>query len=516
MRSLRPALTLLLCFTFAAPLPRPVRALAPRPATVAERRLPSPGVAELRFDLDGSLAPAGGGPAAFRAGAFLSKHAALLGGAEPRLVETVERPGLSHCIFELAAGTLPLVDRSARVAVASDGSVVGVMVDAVELPSGGALVRALSRPQAVRKAFDALDARLSLLRAPVEAREVAVVVRGGLTPCWEVQVASGEPLGDFRVVVDGASGAVLAVEELSLWATGTGRVYESNPVHGEPVEVSLLHLDGLSALRGSWAVAVNDDAKPASEADGRYLYEVDDTHFDEVQAYHHVTAMHDYCREILGFTGLDRPMKVTVHYGKGLDNAFYSPLTKAIALGDGTKLNDLAKEAGIIHHEYTHAVTDSIVKLAYSAESGAMAEGYSDYFACSLTNDPAIGEWAVRKMGKPWLRHLEQVLHYPEDLEGEVHADGRIWGCALWDLRAALGAPVADRLVHESRYFLTKKARFADGLAGCLKADRQLFGGEHESVVREVFAARGIRETGRDVVIEGRFRGLFGGEADGR
>ena len=38
----------------------------------------------------------------------------------------------------------------------------------------------------------------------------------------------------------------------------------------------------------------------------------------------------------------------------------------------------------------------------------------------------------VCKNGRPYLRHLVNNLHYPEDIQGEVHADGKIWGAVLW------------------------------------------------------------------------------------
>ena len=37
------------------------------------------------------------------------------------------------------------------------------------------------------------------------------------------------------------------------------------------------------------------------------------------------------------------------------------------------------------------------------------------------------------------LRRLDTNLHYPADLNGEVHHDGQIWSRALWDIRQALG-----------------------------------------------------------------------------
>ena len=43
-------------------------------------------------------------------------------------------------------------------------------------------------------------------------------------------------------------------------------------------------------------------------------------------------------------------------------------------------------------------------------------------------------------------------LHYPDDLVGEVHADGRIWSRALWDVRLAHRERGADTAILEGQF----------------------------------------------------------------
>jgi Zn-dependent metalloprotease len=45
------------------------------------------------------------------------------------------------------------------------------------------------------------------------------------------------------------------------------------------------------------------------------------------------------------------------------------------------------------------------------------------------------------------LRRIDGNKHYPEDLVGEVHADGVIWSRALYDIHNALGHVVADTII---------------------------------------------------------------------
>jgi zinc metalloprotease ZmpB len=134
-----------------------------------------------------------------------------------------------------------------------------------------------------------------------------------------------------------------------------------------------------------------------------------------------------------------------------------------------------------------------IVSLTYSKESGAMNEGQADYFACSYTNDPILGEWVMAKLNKPYMRILTNDLQYPQDITGEVHADGRIWGAILWDIRTALGAEVADLLIHKSFYYLKSGSpKFIDGYNALVVADKNVFDGANAEALAEVMKKRGV------------------------
>ena len=50
------------------------------------------------------------------------------------------------------------------------------------------------------------------------------------------------------------------------------------------------------------------------------------------------------------------------------------------------------------------------------------------------------------------LRRVDLDLHYPEDLNGEVHHDGQIWSRALWDIHGALGHVKADTIILEAQF----------------------------------------------------------------
>ncbi len=328
---------------------------------------------------------------------------------------------------------------------------------------------------------------------------------------WQVRMTTDIPLGAWEMVVDGADGKVLYRSNYVDFATGTGSVYDLHPLAGDPVLKDLLYMKALTALKSKFVTVKNEDEREASDPDGRYVYDPENTHFDEVMVYYQIIVIHDYFAG-LGFHSLDkRAPGATVHVGDDYDNAYFHPWFNGFYFGDGNKLNDLAKEANVVHHEYTHAVTGKIVSLR-GGEAGAMNEAFSDYFACTQDDDPLIGEYVCSRLPLGYLRNMENELHYPEDIEGEVHHDGKIYGATLWDLRKALGKDVTDMLAHVSRYHMRSGAKFVGGLEGLVAADLDLYNGVNEETIRRIFATRGIQSNDRmldDQLIEKRFYKLL-------
>jgi hypothetical protein len=122
----------------------------------------------------------------------------------------------------------------------------------------------------------------------------------------------------------------------------------------------------------------------------------------------------------------------------------------------------------VVLHEYGHAVHFAQGFSFSTDEAGAISEGFGDYLAVtvseavrarlgrSASSDPAcVADWdafSYTSTEPHCLRRVDLDLNYPEDLRGEVHADGRIWSRALWDLRGALGARIADAVVLEGQF----------------------------------------------------------------
>ena len=69
--------------------------------------------------------------------------------------------------------------------------------------------------------------------------------------------------------------------------------------------------------------------------------------------------------------------------------------------------------------------------------NGAMAEGYADLWGMTITLDPILGKGFSGGTTTYVRRYDIDPKVYPEDLVGEVHADGEIICGAWWDYGVA-------------------------------------------------------------------------------
>jgi len=181
--------------------------------------------------------------------------------------------------------------------------------------------------------------------------------------------------------------------------------------------------------------------------------------YDEVNVFYHMGIARDSIKGIeSAFVGMDYKVPAIVRIGIQYANAFWDGEGLNFGEGDGVTLRNLALFSDVIYHEFNHGITHQIYPypmLPYTGESGAMDEGWSDYFACNITNEPLIGEGDL-VIGQPFMRNLDNTLKVPDDWAGEVHDDGRIIGGAMWDLRVALGSTTASHILHFARYSLAE------------------------------------------------------------
>ena len=74
-------------------------------------------------------------------------------------------------------------------------------------------------------------------------------------------------------------------------------------------------------------------------------------------------------------------VRMTVHYGRDYNNAFWNGSQLVFGDGDGRIFERFTRPVDVLGHELTHAVTEYAAGLAYRDQPGALNESMSDVFA---------------------------------------------------------------------------------------------------------------------------------------
>jgi hypothetical protein len=163
----------------------------------------------------------------------------------------------------------------------------------------------------------------------------------------------------------------------------------------------------------------------------------------ERTAYQAVNNIHDHLKVVFpSFTGLDSPMETNIDEA-GSCNAFYNGSSiNFYAAGGGC--NATGNVADVVYHEYGHAINGNRYNgtgWGGGMENGGLNEGFADVWALSLTISPILGIGFYDNDPTGFVRRYDQDRKvYPQDLVGEVHADGEIIAGAFWDLYLNLGS----------------------------------------------------------------------------
>ena len=436
---------------------------------------------------------------------FLLKNAKLFGIPQDRagltFVETKTHRGVQHVRYQQEYERIPVF--AARLTVHIDAANRIQMVNGMYCPEIAAQMTAppISASAAVQAALAALK---SSDHDSPEAELVIFPAADKYIRAYQVSVSSRNPLGDWVLFLDAATGEPLDYFNALRFVNGRGMLYNANPERdNQIVTANLFNLNESKTLTGAY-FAIKNDASGAGNATptgpGAYDFLFADpanAHFDEVMAFYHLNKAAQFFRNF-GYAEHAEAMPAHVHVpnlatgSPNYDNAYYSPLKKSLFFGHGEKLNDLAKEEAVIYHEYTHSVIDAIQPVMNTAEASALHEGYADYFGCSLTEDPEIGEYVAKKLGKDHLRDLRASKTYANLTQSDVHSDGEIWGATCWKIREMLGRQVADLLIYESLWYLPTNATFADAADAVLQADSTLFHQEHAAAISAVLREQQI------------------------
>jgi hypothetical protein len=196
-------------------------------------------------------------------------------------------------------------------------------------------------------------------------------------------------------------------------------------------------------LEGAWSSVYTLGVMPSTSvnfSDGYNTINLNGLgNLKERSAYRSVSRIHDHMKlHLPNFDALDFSMTTNIDV-EGECNAFY----------DGSSINfyDLAGGcnatsliADVVWHEYGHGINDFFYNdLGANFNNGAMGEGYADLWAMSLGDIAEIGKGFYTDNEDGIRRYDLEPKVYPEDLVGEVHADGEIICGAWYDTHLLMG-----------------------------------------------------------------------------
>jgi len=389
-------------------------------------------------------APRGAGPVE-AARAFLAAEGEAFGVAPEQELVLLGAPAAGR------AGAVRFARRIAGFPVFGGDLVVGVdaenrvhAVNAGDVPPAASGGHAIGEERAV-------EAALASFPGGARGADPAVTAAGWrnllgrLRAVYRVDFIAAEPPGDWRVTVDGETGATLFREDRRYRATAPGNVFEVSPVEtasarcapagnggltfcAAPVPVTLQNLlaSPPTTLTGTQATVYNcrgaevptsgipgPCASVASVSSG-FSFASDATFasasddFSAAMAYHHLDRHASFFKALdptlpggaLRALNGSLPGLVNAWQAGGpFENAFYSPLLDAMVFGQGVAA-DFAYDATVIYHELTHGVieawggfTPDVDALGGLDEPGALHEGTADAMAASEVGRSFVGSY---------------------------------------------------------------------------------------------------------------------------
>lgn len=455
---------------------------------------------------------------------------------------------------------LPVLNGHIDVMVRPDGAVTQVINQAEKLPvvSGGA--RATSNAAAAKARDDwkqgvsgLTDKRGFVIRSTGDKAPAMQVLRSdaamwntrtALREVHEVVVHFARPNAVAAYVVDDATGAILSRRSLTASLDGSGNVFDPNPLNFSPVQPTGTYTDATSdgtlatrmvnlTLRGITQSGANfiltgpyvtlseieaptvAAAIPSVGTANGFTFVRSNAGFSATNAYRIIDDATRYIQGTLGFGSImNYSLPVDVRGLNDADNSHYSqtgtPGQGYLAFGAGGVPD--AEDCDIVLHEYGHAIQDNQTHGAYlyDGESGAMGEGFSDFWAAAYTYtisvangfDPAaVGEWdatAYSTADPPALRRVDGNKVYPTDIVPQVHADGEIWSAALWTVFTQMTNDTQRnnfvKVVLQSHFLVPDNPTFNQAGHALVDANTQMLStvGDIRPKIRASLLARGI------------------------
>jgi hypothetical protein len=311
-------------------------------------------------------------------------------------------------------------------------------------------------------------------------------------------------------------------------ATGTARVFDSNPFDGQLVDYTVGRLIGDGTLTSDVFITEPVGVERVKSDEHRFVFDVRDKGFDETSVFIHATEALEWFNS-LGFRYSSKKLfKLKPHaiINGDKNNALYTPETSSsgptilIGDGDGIWLQNLPKDADVVSHEFGHHVIFQSLKEV-RGESLVLHEGLADFFTFARTGNACLGE-SICPVGSPipcevmaqCLRSGETTYRLGDpDLPKEAHRRSQFISGMLWDLRKDGEIPRDDltAIVFSGVKYLLDGSGYHDFILSLLMADKQLYDGKYSCTIYNAALDRGLSSEISDFSCEGALPSLSAG-----
>ena len=282
---------------------------------------------------------------------------------------------------------------------------------------------------------------------------------------------------------------------------------------------------GVYYLQGPWVSIVSlaselPSTAVSTTADGNWTAKRGNNAFNDAMCYFHIDQNQRYLQS-LGYTGATGLQEGSISIDSdgldGADNSWYVPSQNYIAFGHGGVDDD--EDADVILHEYGHALTQDATPGWGGGDSGAIGEGFGDYWGASYswtcvngsTYHPAwafswdghsADTWAGRFLDKTSLTYDYNHTYVDhETISGIANYSDQLWGTPIYqafkDL-IGLGRPRTemDTIIIESFFGVGSGVKMRDMANATVKVAAELFpDGPHAATYYTRFANQLILTT---------------------
>lgn len=311
---------------------------------------------------------------------------------------------------------------------------------------------------------------------------------------------------------------ITALQNLELTINSPLEAFDAAYVERPLRDIALTN--GVYSLNGPWVTIEDKEdpfTAPSTTIDGNWRAKRNETAFLDAMAYFHLDQSQRYIQS-LGFkdeSGIQfAPISVDAQGAMGVHNAFYMQTTNTISFGAAKDCPAMAEDADVILHEYGHAIHFSINPNWYGGDTGAMGEGFSDYWAASYgltTLNGATfypernGNWIAfnpcwvdgRLLNRTDKNYIAGKAYAAHEKVGD-HWSDELWAAPLYSsLRTLLAKGVAreevDRIILEAHFGLGSEMTMPEMAKAIIITAKQMYPqGEHAAVFRNSFIKQKI------------------------